>query len=317
MKVTLAAAILAACGVVSAFPPGSSSRPHISRHKCGYRPSSSKVSSVPSITPSSSVPSITPSSSVPSSSVPSSISVSSIASSTPPPESSSVASSSVPSSSIPSSTPVSSSIVSSSIASSSAPISSSVPPSSVSSSIAPSSSTPPPPQRTCGLGTAFGYAANDFTTLNTQSGNGCNRWGWFFTPTLAELQATGGVSGILYVGAGNNNINNAVNVGTFTATANAQGEVSVSYALTGSYVMTVTHVDLDCLPITDFCAPGQYTFNSGTLSPAVSTYSTPSGEPGLYPSCSGGSQAYIIVHASVSYTAPLESSCQTPIDNGT
>ena len=44
--------------------------------------------------------------------------------------------------------------------------------------------------------------------LDTQSGQGCNRWGWYETPTLAELQS--GISGQLYVGGGGNDISKVV-----------------------------------------------------------------------------------------------------------
>jgi hypothetical protein len=155
----------------------------------------------------------------------------------------------------------------------------------------------PPVTTTCEAGTAFGYraAVNGIPkafTLDTQSGKGCNRWGWYTTPTLAELQA--GISGPLYVGAGGNDITKGTNVGTWTATANVQGIVTVTYLLTAPYVLDEVHVDLDCLPI-DKCAPGSYTFGKGGLAGA-STYPT----AGLkYPSCTGGAKAALIVHAAV------------------
>ncbi|KAK0633901.1 hypothetical protein B0T14DRAFT_561441 [Immersiella caudata] len=70
------------------------------------------------------------------------------------------------------------------------------------------------------------------TTLTTAtSAQGCNRWGWFQRPTLAQLQA--GYSGVLHLGAGGNNIAAAILVGTWTAVANAAGQVTVTHAITG------------------------------------------------------------------------------------
>ncbi|KAK0622382.1 hypothetical protein B0T14DRAFT_513794 [Immersiella caudata] len=211
-----------------------------------------------------------------------------------------------PSSVTPSVTPSSVVVSSISISSISVSIPSSVIPSSIVSSIVPSSSIVEPPVRTCELGTAMGYQESDSVTLNTQDGIGCNRWGWYQTPTLAELQA--GISGILYVGAGGNNINNAINVGDWTAVASPTGGVTFTYSLDPGYFLDEVHIDLDCLPI-DTCAPGQYTFNSGAL-PNVPIYVNPTSIQ--YPVCSGGSQAYFILHGSVNYitTAPT---CAPPV----
>jgi hypothetical protein len=142
-------------------------------------------------------------------------------------------------------------------------------------------------------------------TLNTQSGQGCNRWGWYETPSLAELQ--GGISGPLYVGAGGNDISKAVDVGIWVATANALGRVTVTYLLNPPYALAEVHVDLDCLPI-DKCAPGQYTYNAGAI-PNLPTWSNPT--PLVYPSCSGGSKAALIVHAAVNILT-VTTTCPAP-----
>jgi hypothetical protein len=156
------------------------------------------------------------------------------------------------------------------------------------------------------LGTAFGYQESDSVTLNTQSGNGCNRWGWYETPTLAELQS--GISGILYVGASGNDLNNAINVGNWTAVASPAGGVTVTYSLNAGYFVDEVHVDLDCLPI-DTCAPEQYTFNSGAL-PNSPIYANPI--PIQYPVCSGGSAPYLILHGSINFLTTAEI-CAPPI----
>jgi hypothetical protein len=142
-------------------------------------------------------------------------------------------------------------------------------------------------------------------TLNTQSGAGCNRWGWYETPTLAELQ--GGISGPLYVGAGGNDITKAVEVGIWVATANALGRVTVTYLLNPPYALAEVHVNLVCLPLTR-CAPGQYTYNAGAI-PNLPTWSNPS--PLLYPTCSGGSRAALVIHASVNVLTVTDT-CPAP-----
>ena len=153
---------------------------------------------------------------------------------------------------------------------------------------------------TCDLGTGFGYRppVNNVVQsfeLDDSGGNNCNRWGWYTTPTLAQLQAVGGVSGQILVGAGNNNLNAATNVGTYTATA-VGNIVTVTYSLTAQYGLYEVHVDLECLPIAT-CAPGQYTFVAENLA-NVPTYSNPPGTL-VYPTCGQGGQAYLIVHAAV------------------
>ncbi|KAB5559956.1 hypothetical protein GE09DRAFT_1057627 [Coniochaeta sp. 2T2.1] len=130
-------------------------------------------------------------------------------------------------------------------------------------------------------------------TLDTQSGVGCNRAGWYTTPTLAELQ--GGISGPLYVLLGGNDISQDVNVGIWVATANALGRVTVTYLLNPPYALTAVHVDLACLHIDD-CTPAQYTYNAGAI-PQLPTWSNPT--PLAYPACSGGSVAYLVVQAAV------------------
>ncbi|KAK1828043.1 hypothetical protein QBC39DRAFT_265936, partial [Podospora conica] len=143
----------------------------------------------------------------------------------------------------------------------------------------------------------FGYrpAVNGVVqspTLQSSGGQGCNRWGWYTTPTLARLQS--GITGQILTGAGNNNLNAATNVGTFTAKALGTG-VTVTYNLTGPYRLSEVHADQRCLPITT-CAPGQYTFGASGLA-NVQTYSNTNALP--FPTCSGGARPYLIVHAVV------------------
>ena len=159
-------------------------------------------------------------------------------------------------------------------------------------------SSAPPTLKTCSFGTAFGYrnpvaGVPKSFTLDTQSGQGCNRWGWYETPTVAELQ--GGISGPLYVGVAGNDITKAIDVGIWVATANAQGRVTVTYLLNPPYALAEVHVNLVCLPL-DKCTPSQYTYNAGAI-PNLPTWSNPT--PLVFPTCSGGSTAALIVHAAV------------------
>jgi len=167
----------------------------------------------------------------------------------------------------------------------------------------------PPPTTSCGFGTAFGYQSLEKSvTLNTQSGKGCNRWGWYQTPTLTDL--TTGIGGPLYVGAGQNVIDKAITVGTWTAKLDAAGKVSVTYATTAgsSYRISQVHVDLDCLAI-DKCAPGSYTFGKDDLADVTTmSFTTP---PLTYPACSGGSKAYLTVHAAVN-ALTNSATCEPP-----
>ncbi|AEO67915.1 uncharacterized protein THITE_2089412 [Thermothielavioides terrestris NRRL 8126] len=162
-------------------------------------------------------------------------------------------------------------------------------------------STPPPVATSCSGGTAFGYQPPAGTTpkstqLDTLSGQGCNRWGWYMTPTLAELQA-GSVFGTLYVGAGGNDISKATNVGIWSAAADGAGRVTVVYTLNPGYGLAEVHVDLACLPLAK-CAPGQYTFGQSGLRD-LPTFVAGAGGELKYPSCRAGSKAALIVHAAV------------------
>ncbi|KAK0737761.1 hypothetical protein B0T18DRAFT_394186 [Schizothecium vesticola] len=108
-----------------------------------------------------------------------------------------------------------------------------------------STSPAPPPVQTCELGTSFGYRAPvngvvQAPQLDTFPAATCNRWGWYTTPSLADLQS--GVTGQLLVGAGNNNINAATNVGIYVATSTALGSVTVSYQLNAPLAVSPNQV---------------------------------------------------------------------------
>ncbi len=121
-------------------------------------------------------------------------------------------------------------------------------------------------------------------------------------------RATGGISGPLYVGAGGNDISKAVDVGMWVAMSNAAGAVTVTYVLNLPYTLSQVHADLACLPI-NTCAPGQYTYGADDI-PNLTTWSNPS--PLTYPTCSGGSVAYLIVHVALNILT-VTSSCPAPV----
>jgi len=164
----------------------------------------------------------------------------------------------------------------------------------------------------CTCGTAFGYQHpdNDLQksfTLDTQPGKGCDRWGWFSTPTLAELQSAQGVSGPLYVGASGNDIGKAVSVGSWLAKADARGGVTLSYQLTPPYVLAGAHADLKCLPI-DTCA--ECTYSSG---PLANQGGWSNREAFVYPTCEGGAKVALVVHADVN-TMTGSTTCPPPVN---
>jgi hypothetical protein len=109
------------------------------------------------------------------------------------------------------------------------------------------------------------------------------------------------------VGAGGNNIANAIDVGSWTAVATTSG-VTVTYTLDPGYFIDEAHIDLDCLPI-DRCGPGQYTFNSGALA-NLAVYANPT--PLAWPQCTGNSVAYLILHGSINYLTTA-TECAAPV----
>lgn len=174
---------------------------------------------------------------------------------------------------------------------------------------------PPPTVRYCSVGTAFGYSTSPLSpALNSlvPKPNTCNRWGWYVTPTAAQLSA--GIGGPLYVGAGGNVISKATNVGTWSAKSQGTA-VSVTYALTGPYYPDQVHVDIGCMPFKK-CAPGQYAYSNEKLAgTGMSTFTTPAGALKV-PTCSTG--MYLIVHAAVDTieTVPTTSqlsTCHAPL----
>jgi hypothetical protein len=171
---------------------------------------------------------------------------------------------------------------------------------------------PPPETKSCSIGTAFGYG-DGFKNLNGDpvgpalGGSGCNRWGWYFTPSKATL--TAGISGSLIVGAGQNDISKGTKAGTWSASLSGS-QVNVQYNLydddtNGHFDLAEVHVFASCSAPTK-CAPGDYTyvFPSGTLTGSSdATYSTTIQVDGI---CSS---YYLILHAKVNEVFPKSATC--------
>jgi hypothetical protein len=131
--------------------------------------------------------------------------------------------------------------------------------------------TPPPPA-TQKLGTGFAKGTYIFTTDPKSNPERLaslkltkNRWGWAINVT-----AEGTTTHDVWVGAGLNNTTKALKVGTVTIT-NSAGSLTVTYNLTGSYVMEEAHIYAnDFKPST--IAPGQYG-HTAYFDPFANTYS--------------------------------------------
>lgn len=164
---------------------------------------------------------------------------------------------------------------------------------------------PPPATRTCNLGTAFGYQSA--STSNQLSGTcGSNRWGWYQPVDRTTLR--NGVSGNLYVGAGGNNLNAAILVGTWTADADqANGDLTTfTYNLNPGYQLTEVHIDFDC---TVTCSPGQMTFNGGSAVNGLSVYAATL----PYPTCNPSTSRIFTLHAVVRQIT-TDSTCPTTVN---
>ena len=164
---------------------------------------------------------------------------------------------------------------------------------------------PPPATRTCTLGTAYGYQSSSASSLlNTACGS--SRWGWYQLVDRNALR--NGVSGTLYVGAGGNNIANAIAVGTWTADADqANGDATTfTYNLSAGYQLVEVHIDFDC-SVT--CAPGQMTFNPGSVVNGLSAYSATL----PYPTCNPMNTRQFTLHAVVKKIT-TDATCPTQVN---
>jgi hypothetical protein len=156
----------------------------------------------------------------------------------------------------------------------------------------------PPPVSLQKLGTGFAKGGYVFTTDAKSNPERLaslkitkNRWGW-----AINVSAEGTTTHDVYVGAGLNNTTKALKVGTVTID-NYGGVVTVTYNLTGSYVMEEAHVYAgDFKPTT--IAPGQYG-NTAYFDPFSNTYSY-----STTLSDSNGDGLWVIAHAVVYGNVP-------------
>ncbi|KAF4631679.1 hypothetical protein G7Y89_g6452 [Cudoniella acicularis] len=140
---------------------------------------------------------------------------------------------------------------------------------------------------------------------------GCNRWGWYFAPTPAQL--TAGISGTIYVGAGGNDITKGLDAGTWSAQLVGNSIVVTYLMYNGNgpdgqfYTLSQVHVYASCA-IPTKCAPGGYTYVSPVLNDTVDTTLTASIP--ISPLCAGN--YYLIFHAAVYERALSSATCGTP-----
>jgi hypothetical protein len=169
----------------------------------------------------------------------------------------------------------------------------------------------------CDIGTAFGYIREGGRPPTPINFNGnpqgpaiaaktCNRWGWYFKVTGESLTklTTSGISGVLLVGAGGNDVSKATEVGTFSATLSGTS-FSFTYTLyssatTGFFDLSEVHVYASCDTIKS-CAPGSYTYPGSTALSLGGTTDTTWTASFTVGSCS---TYYLIFHAKVSQRFP-------------
>ncbi|KAL5627208.1 hypothetical protein FOBRF1_001551 [Fusarium oxysporum] len=177
-------------------------------------------------------------------------------------------------------------------------------------------STQTPSTKVCPLGTAMGYKygvnpnpmpinLNGNPVGPALSDNSCKRWGWYFTPSKASLQA--GISGNLIVGAGGNDVNKGKDVGTWSAIL-VGSQLNFEYHLydddsKGHFDLAEVHVYAACVKPSK-CSPGQYTFVDETLTGNSDTSFmhsiTVDGTCSTY---------YLIFHAKVNQQIPSTETC--------
>jgi hypothetical protein len=155
-----------------------------------------------------------------------------------------------------------------------------------------------PPATIQKLGTGFAKGGYIFTTDAKSNPERLpslkltkNRWGWAINVT-----AEGTTTHDVWVGAGLNNTTKALKVGTVTIT-NSAGSLTVTYNLTGDYVMEEAHVYAgDFKPTT--IAPGQYG-DTAYFDPFSGTYSYTTSSTDT-----NGDGLWVIAHAVVYGSVP-------------
>ncbi|HBG70643.1 MAG: hypothetical protein A2W93_03880 [Bacteroidetes bacterium GWF2_43_63] len=127
--------------------------------------------------------------------------------------------------------------------------------------------------------TAFGYGPLTFIDAGLTS----SRWGWIYT-----LSTGGTFETPLYAGAGQNNINNGLHVGTVTYSYNGSG-LKVEFETFGGYSLSETHVYASsAFPTT--ISPGLFGHSNSDPDPKSDAY---------FIELNGGPPVYVIAHAVV------------------
>lgn len=163
-----------------------------------------------------------------------------------------------------------------------------------------STSTPKSIPSACSSGTGYGYNsdARTFDSMRPLPQT-CKKWGWYITTRGATLTSSG-VSGHIYVGAGNNDISKATDAGTFTIVASSS-DVVVTYSFFNGFTTGSVHVYASCA-IQRSCAPGSYNYNKA-VSPASGTAEVRVPREELAACWSSGT-IYFILHADVNAQCP-------------
>lgn len=120
---------------------------------------------------------------------------------------------------------------------------------------------PPPPPSTCN-GTGFGYVPGKSKTFSELSLG--QRWGWVVSSPISAFP----IEGPIYVGAGNDDISNAILVGKITI-AMQGSKCVITYTFNPPYGTTSTHVYIGKVNPTKI-APGQLGFSHDHQSPVMS-----------------------------------------------
>lgn len=182
----------------------------------------------------------------------------------------------------------------------------------------------------CEFGTAFGvnpdFSPNNpsgcsFGKANLNTGKfpckwtlnelGCGRWGWYAAVSSGTID---NYHQVLHVGAGQNDVNNGVDVGAVSLHEVATG-IEVKYTITPGtlYEIDVPHVYISCDPVPSVqtgpggnhvaCSPGQYTISPECLTGGARKEWTTVWEH----KCTG--TYYLIFHAAISKTEPTSTTC--------
>lgn len=168
---------------------------------------------------------------------------------------------------------------------------------------------PPPPQyHWCDIGTVFGYKP-DTPNFNGKpvgpalAATTCKRWGWYFNVPSTTLTTGSGLTGTVIVGAGGNDVTKGTPVGAFSAKLSGTS-FTFSYSLDTGFDLSEVHVYASC------SAPGSYTYPASAPLDLLATTDTSIAKTFTVGTCAN---YYLIFHAKVSQSVPVETPCGTPV----